>query len=101
MFYAGENRYGVNLTMNSIGWTVYGFDTKKQRDEWIEEDEYSGCNRIRCTMPASIAYKQMRKQWHDVGVYGPDAEKPWTLADEKHFFDYRVANDFFTSIREG
>lgn len=41
MYYAGHSYMGLNMTYDSSCWEVFGFDTKKERDAWVEEHEYS------------------------------------------------------------
>ena len=47
-FYAAYNPYGVHLTYNSIGWSVYAFSSKKGRDAYVEENRYNRNGNIVC-----------------------------------------------------
>lgn len=46
MFYAIYNSFGLNLSSDSIGWKIYSFDTKKERDEYLESNDYNGQNYV-------------------------------------------------------
>lgn len=35
-YYAGKNDYGVNFTFNSNDWAAYVFDSKADRDAWVD-----------------------------------------------------------------
>lgn len=39
-YYAGYNKYGTEFSYRSGYWSAYAFDTKKERDEWVKENEY-------------------------------------------------------------
>ena len=57
-WYAERNSYGVNFTLDSIGWQVLRFENKRARDGYVEENEYrrDTGNRIM----QEIDYKRMR-----------------------------------------
>lgn len=40
-YYAARCYYGVECSYDGDGWSAYVFDTKKARDEWVEEYEYN------------------------------------------------------------
>ena len=49
MYYCEYCRYGVNIayaSLNGNAYTFYAFDTKKERDEFVNANEYNGCNCI-------------------------------------------------------
>ena len=59
MFYAEYCQYGINVayaSFNGNAYMFYAFDTKKERDEFVENNEYIDCN---CVCRA-ISSKQMR-----------------------------------------
>lgn len=37
-YYAGYNSYGVNVSYRSMGWSVKAFDTKSDRDSWVDQN---------------------------------------------------------------
>ena len=43
-YYAGYSYMGVNMTYDSPCWTLYAFDSKEERNEWISENEYDNGN---------------------------------------------------------
>ena len=38
-YYAVHNPYGLNCSSDSIGWSIYEFDSKRQRKEWLDTNE--------------------------------------------------------------
>lgn len=40
-FYAGHSYMGVNFTYDSPCWIAYAFQSKRDRDQWLSEHEYS------------------------------------------------------------
>lgn len=58
MFYAEYCKYGINVayaSFNGNAYMFYAFDTKTERDEFVENNEYIECN---CVCRA-ISSKQM------------------------------------------
>lgn len=51
-YYAEHNPYGVNLTYDSIGWTIYRFSSKRDRDTYVDENKWDGCNQINARIRA-------------------------------------------------
>lgn len=39
-WYAEKNGYGLNFTLDSIGWQVLRFDSKQARDSYVADNEY-------------------------------------------------------------
>ena len=57
-FYAGHNSYGVNISYSSMGWSAYAFDTKAERDEWVNDNSYFGFGRrVAEPIDSKTAYK--------------------------------------------
>jgi len=56
-FYAGHNSYGVNISYNSLGWSAYAFDTKAERDEWVNSNEFLDGKCVAETIDSKMAYK--------------------------------------------
>jgi len=56
-FYAAYNSYGTNFTYESDGWSVHVFDSKANRDAWVDADEYPNGNPTRETVDLKTAKK--------------------------------------------
>ena len=56
-YYAGHSYMGVNFTFDSPCWTAYAFDTKSERDQYVEDNEYRDGNRVTEIIDRKIAYK--------------------------------------------
>jgi len=59
-FYAGKSFIGLNFTYDSACWEVYMFDSKKERDNWLEENEYCNGSLVAEAISQKIAYKILR-----------------------------------------
>lgn len=40
-YYAGTNVYDARLDWSSIGWSFWAFDSKADRDKYVDENEFS------------------------------------------------------------
>jgi hypothetical protein len=49
-FYAGSNNYGTSFTYESDGWSVHMFESKSERDAWVDADRYPNGNPTRETI---------------------------------------------------
>jgi len=64
-YYAGYNPYGTNFTYfrtfdsDIVAWSVAVFDSKSDRDQWVDEDNYSNGNPTREVITRNIARKIM------------------------------------------
>lgn len=38
-YYAGSSYMGINYTYDSPCWSLFAFDNKNERDEWVNEDD--------------------------------------------------------------
>jgi hypothetical protein len=56
-YYAGHNCYGVNNSYDGDGWSAYAFDTRAERDQWLEENEYWDGRQVAEAITAKDAYK--------------------------------------------
>ena len=56
-FYAGHNSYGVDNSYDGDGWSAYAFDTRAERDQWLEENEYWGGRQVAEAITARDAYR--------------------------------------------
>lgn len=64
--YGFRHTYGINTTDtdgNIIG-TLYVFDTKRERDEWVSADVWDG-NYHRATISSKDARKYLEDMWYD------------------------------------
>jgi hypothetical protein len=48
---------GTNYVYEADCWQAYAFDSKKERDEWIEKNEYRDGNRVAEIIDRRTAYK--------------------------------------------
>lgn len=56
-FYVAVNRFGLNLSFESIGWEVLRFDSKKERNQYLEENGHDGNQYVAMTLKAKNLYK--------------------------------------------
>lgn len=64
-WYAADNSYGTNFTYDSDGWCVNVFDSKAERDAWVEADTYPNGNPTREVVTAKQARKIRREEdWY-------------------------------------
>jgi hypothetical protein len=56
-YYAGHSYMGTNYTYDCQCWTAYAFESKKERDEWMDENEYKNGNRVAEVIDRKTAYK--------------------------------------------
>lgn len=49
--YVKENMYGTNLSRDSIGWDILVFNSKQERADYLNDNEYHNCNLVaeKCT----------------------------------------------------
>lgn len=69
-YYAGYSYMGINYTYDSPCWTAKVFFNKKDRDQWVEENEYNDQgNLVMEAIPSKIAYKIARiKSYNHPGI---------------------------------
>ena len=59
-WYAEKNNFGLNFTLDSIGWEVLRFESKQARDSYVAAHEYrQDTGNYVCR---GIGYKRMRDQ---------------------------------------
>jgi hypothetical protein len=73
-FFAGYSYMGVNFTYGSPCWSVFMFGSKKDRDEWVAQNEYADGNVKAQAITQKIAYRilgvtpaRLRQGWHICG----------------------------------
>lgn len=59
-YYVKYNQFGTNLCANSIGWDILVFDSKKERDTWLDENYHDGNNRVASIVKAKNINKYLR-----------------------------------------
>ncbi len=45
-YYAGKNAWGINVNYSSYGWTFLVFESKKARDEYVENNCYDRAGNV-------------------------------------------------------
>lgn len=81
-YYALSNEFGINLTYDSIGWKAHRFDSKKERDEWVDEHCYSDSGNI-------VAETTDRKTAYKVAGYSSQKQIERFEPEDKSFqFDW-------------
>ena len=58
-WYAEYNPYGLGCSYDSIGWCLYAFDSRAQRDEWV-----AGKNAPHWHGDVARAVTAHNKDWH-------------------------------------
>jgi hypothetical protein len=59
-YYVKYNQFGTNFSSDSIGWDILVFDSKKERDTWLEENYHDGNNRVAAIVTAKNVNKYLR-----------------------------------------
>lgn len=54
-WYAGYCRFGINIVFCPQYWDVHVFDSKKERDEWVDKHYYENNN----VVATAIKYKEV------------------------------------------
>lgn len=69
-YYGFYHSYGINTTDtegNIVG-RLYIFNTKQERDQWVDEDIWDG-NYHRAPINSKDARKYLESMWYDFGLY--------------------------------
>ena len=74
-FYAAHSYMGLNYTYDSPCWLVCSFLSKKERDEWVKDNEYS--QDTGNYVAEKINFKTACKIAHD--LYRLSPEKSWRV----------------------
>ena len=102
-YYAGRNTYGINFALeDGNAWHVYQFDSKKERDEWVKDDDYRNGNPTRDIITAKDA-RRVTGQWtdavqipHDLHPYGEEWAKMYpSIKYLAYVKDYEYYNPKF------
>lgn len=65
-YYVKYNAYGTNLTADSIGWEILIFASKKEREAWLSDNRYNGCNRVASEVYAKHINKYLRPRAYEI-----------------------------------
>lgn len=82
-FYAEYNRFGLRLDYSSIGWKVLRFGSKAERESFLDENKWNGCNQVVATIKAKNIGKVVRLkkgqriEWLDLGMGVEEACNVW------------------------
>ena len=74
-YYVGHSYMGINYTYDSECWRVYAFDSKKARDEYLDNNEYDGSQYVAESITRKTAEKilghsmDQAKVFEDNGYY--------------------------------
>jgi hypothetical protein len=55
--YAIYSYMGLGYTLDSPCWSAYAFETRGQRDAWVDANEHDGCNYVARSASRREAYK--------------------------------------------
>ena len=75
MYYAEYCRYGVNVSYDSLGgnaYEFYAFDTKAERDAWVDAHEFKGSNYVASAVTRRVVEMVMGKYFKVVNNYYGD-----------------------------
>jgi hypothetical protein len=75
-FFAGYSYMGINFTYESPCWTVFMFDSKKERDTWVAKNEYVDRNIRAQAISQKIAYQIM-------GITHAKIDQGWYISDAR------------------
>jgi hypothetical protein len=69
-YYAGYSYMGVDMSYDSPCWTVYGFNSKAEREAWLKDNKYKDGNIVAEAITQRIAYKIAGVNAHNRPVIG-------------------------------
>ena len=73
-FYAQYCPYGINVSYDSMGgnaYEFYAFDTKAERDAWVDTHEFNGSNYVASAVTRRVVERVMGKYFKVVSnLYG-------------------------------
>lgn len=73
-FYAQYCPYGINVSYSSMGgnaYEFYAFDTKAERDAWVDTHEFNGSNYVASSVTRRVVEKVMGSYFKVVSnLYG-------------------------------
>lgn len=85
MYYAEYCRYGINVSYASMGgnaYDFYAFPTKRERDKWVDENEFNGTNYVAAPVTRRVVEKVMGKYFQIVNNYYGDGLQVVLRKDE-------------------
>ena len=75
MYYAEYCHYGINASYKSLcgnAYDFYAFPTKKERDKWVDENEFNGTNYVAAPVTRRVVENVMGKYFQVVDNYYGD-----------------------------
>ena len=70
-FYAQYCPYGINVSYDSNAYEFYAFDTKEERDTWVDTHEFNGSNYVASSVTRRVVERVMGKYFKVVSnLYG-------------------------------
>lgn len=75
MYYAEYCSYGINVSyasMNGNAYAFYAFPTKRERDKWVDENEFDGTNYVAAPVTRRVVERVMGKNFKVVANYYSD-----------------------------
>ena len=75
MYYAEYCSYGINVSYESMdgnAYDFYAFPTKRERDKWVDENEFNGMNYVAAPVTRRVVEKVMGKHFRVVDNYYGD-----------------------------
>lgn len=75
-FYVAHSYMGINFTYDSPCWMIYAFDTKKQRDEWYNQNKYSDQGNVVAKVVSGSLARHIAP---DLRKMTPDAHEIWRV----------------------
>ena len=75
MYYAEYCRYGIHVSYDSLNgdaYDFYAFPTKKERDKWVDENEFNGTNYVAAPVTRKVVERVMGKYFQVVNNYYGD-----------------------------
>ena len=85
MYYAEYCRYGIHVSYDSLNgdaYDFYAFPTKKERDKWVDENEFNGTNYVAAPVTRRVVEKVMGKYFQVVDNYYGNGLQVVLRADE-------------------
>lgn len=75
MYYAEYCSYGINVSyasMNGNAYDFYVFPTKRERDKWVDENEFDGTNYVAAPVTRRVVERVMGKNFKVAANYYSD-----------------------------
>ena len=76
-FYAASSYYGTNVTYDSGGWAVHVFDSKQERDAWVDADPMETPHRETATATTADKISPLKFGYTDNRIYHDKNGQMW------------------------